>query len=114
MSKETERLFKPGECYIILPDQTIYIFKNPNREGQEEAARLRIDPIQTEPDVLYGRDNPFRPVPVHVGFGFYQYSAVPVAYVQCKSVDIFSKHRQKIDAMIKSHEMKYGGSANGE
>lgn len=106
MSKETERLFKPGECYIIMPNQSVYIFKNQDPKDYESAARLRIEHIEDFDKIYYtcNKNFPYVRVPIHIGYGFYQFSAAPVAYVACKNINDFSKHRQKIDAIIRSQQ----------
>lgn len=105
MSKETERLFKPGECYIIMPNQSIYIFKNRDPKDYESAARLSIEHIQDFERIdTSNKIFPSVDVPIHIGYGFYKFSAAPVAYVVCKNINEFSKYRQKIDTIIRSQE----------
>lgn len=105
MSKEIERLFKPGECYIIMPNQSVYIFKNRDPKDYESAARLSIEHIQ-DFDRLHtcNKNFPYVDIPIHIGYGFYKFSAAPVGYVACKNINDFSKHRKKIDAMLGSQE----------
>ena len=95
MSKETERLFRPGECCIIMPDRSVYIFSGGDPE-------LEFKPIYHNPIELYNDDHLFHQPPVFDHFFFSVLHAKPVGFVKCDSVEIFSKNRCKINDQLLS------------
>jgi hypothetical protein len=97
MSKETERLFKPGEYYIIMPDRSIYIF---NDDDPENPPELEYKAFYQHPIELYADPCLYHQPPVFDRFIVSLFHAKPGCFVKCDSVEIFSKSRNKISTFL--------------